>query len=209
MAGHPSVWPLASHLPCQGRMRVQPLLVDFGRSVLSPEIGPAAIAQLERIGLLLAIRGGKAPIGFPPSSQRKLGSLFCFRRFVRRSEIPAFAGMTTVDGNTWSNVLGICDEYQVEGWTPVFAGMTEMGGFQAFCPCRGGRARSVGRRWRAGERGTPLRQHFVLPPPLTGEDAGLLGAACGRLVPGACLMRALGGVPWLGRVKAGCRRAAG
>ena len=78
--------------------------------------------------------------------------------------------MTTVDGNTWSNVLGICDEYQVEGWTPVFAGMTEMGGFQAFCPCRGGRARSVGRRWRAGERGTPLRQHFVLPPPLPGED---------------------------------------
>ena len=187
---------------------MQPLLVDFGRSVLSPEIGPAAIAQLERIGLLLAIRGGKAPIGFPPSSQRKLGSLFSFWRFVRRSEIPAFAGMTTVDGNTWSNVLGICDEYQVEGWTPVFAGMTEMGGFQAFCPCRGGRARSVGRRWRAGERGTPLRQHFVLPPPLTGEDAGGR-AAGGRLVPGACMMRALGGVPWLGRAKAGCRRAAG
>ena len=177
MAGHPSVRPWASHLPCPGE--------DEGfAAAVATKSGQAADGKAwRRPALWTAIEVGKRAVGFPPSSQRMLGSLFPFRRFVRRSEIPAFAGMTTVDGNTWSNVLGICDEYQVEGWTPVFAGMTEMGGFQAFCPCRGGRARSVGRRWRAGERGTPLRQHFVLPPPLTGEDEGF-PAAVGRLVSG-------------------------
>ena len=50
------------------------------------------------------------------------------------------------------------------------------------------RARSAGRRGvPAGDRGIPLRQHFVLPPPLPGEDergrACLIGVLCLRPDP--------------------------
>ena len=50
------------------------------------------------------------------------------------------------------------------------------------------RARSAGRRGvPAGDRGIPLRQHFVLPPPLPGEDergrACPLGVLCLRSDP--------------------------
>ena len=192
-------------------MRVlRPLLVLSSRAAFATKRGRAADGiAWHGSALGTAIEFGKRTVVFPPSCQRKLGSLFCFRRFVRRSEIPAFAGMTMVDGNAWSNVLGIRDEYQVESWIPAFAGMTERGGFQAFCPCRGGVARSVGRRvlrWREGA--TPPSALRAATSPYRG-GCGLVGAAGGRLMPGACLMRALGGVPRLGRAKAGCLRAAG
>ena len=76
--------------------------------------------------------------------------------------------MTGVDGHIWWDAaLVIARADQVESWIPAFADgewwFLVIMSFQGKCCVRGGEG-------PVSERGTPLRQHFVLPPPLRGED---------------------------------------
>ena len=71
--------------------------------------------------------------------------------------------------------LVIAHADQVESWIPAFAGRRMVAflvimSFQGGCCVRG-------EEGPVSERGTPLRQHFVLPPPLRGEDEGWLPCA--------------------------------
>ena len=111
--GHPSVRPWASHLPCPGE--------DEGfAAAVATKSGQAADGKAwRRPALWTAIEVGKRAVGFPPSSQRMLGSLFPFRRFVRRSEIPAFAGMTAVGGNKRSDAELLSGCADGEWWLSV------------------------------------------------------------------------------------------
>ena len=90
MAG-PPVWPSARHLPCQGRMRVlRPLSRPRADRLLTGKPGADRPCDGDR--------EWEAGCRISSVILRRLGFLCSIRRFVKRSEVPAFAG-TTTNGN--------------------------------------------------------------------------------------------------------------